>query len=82
MREAIVKILDQRVIVELPQAGGIDGYAIAGAGEKTYLIGEVVKPDHQGRCAEEDRRGGLTVNLSLEHPVDGDKVIAYNRDGR
>ena len=82
MREAIIEILDQRVIVELPQAGGIGGYAVVGAREKTYLIGEVVKPDHQGHCTDEDHRGGLTVNLSLEHPVDGEKVIAYNRDGR
>ena len=82
MREAIIEISDQSVIIDFPQAGGIGVYAVSGAREKTYPIGEVVKPDHQGRCAEEDRRGGLTVNLSLEHPVDGDKVIVYNSDGR
>ena len=82
MREAIVEISDQSVIIEFPQAGGIGSHAVAGSGEKTDLIGEVVKPDHQGGCVEEVHGGGLTVNLSLEHPGDGEKVIAYNRDGR
>ena len=68
MREAIVEILEQRVIVQFLQAGGIDSHAVADAGEKIDLIGEVAKPDHQGGCTEEGRGGGLKVNLSLEHP--------------
>ena len=57
LREVIVEILDQRVIVEFPQVGGIGGYAVAGARDKIYLIGQVVKPDHWGGCAEEDCGG-------------------------